>query len=123
MPTIDININDILSQVETQVQSLALATVSKYKDQAIAAGKQIVADMKDDLTRWSQMLANKQLSTDEFELLVKSYEVQVAVAGLEQAGLAEVRAYEFGMGVLNVIIDVVMKVAQAAAGGLLQKIS
>ncbi len=119
MPTVNININDILSQVETQVESIALATVSKYKDQAIAAGQQLVGDMKDDLGRWTQMLANNQLSTDEFELLVKSYEVQVAVAGLQQAGLAQVRAYDFGMTVLNVVIDVALKVAQTAAGSLL----
>ncbi len=119
MPTINININDILSQVESQVESLALTTASAYKDQAIAAGKQILNDMKTDLARWSQLLADKKLSTDEFEVLVKSYEVELAVSGLEQAGLAEVRAYDFGISVLNTIIDVVLKVVSSLAGSLL----
>ncbi|HWB63881.1 MAG TPA: hypothetical protein VG603_10250 [Chitinophagales bacterium] len=120
MPTVNIDFNAIFSEIENQVKNLALATASKYKDQAIDVGQRIVADMKDDLIRWTQMLANEQLSTDEFELLVKSYEVEGAVAGLELAGLAHVRAYDFGMSVLNVIMDVIMKVLNSLGSGLLQ---
>lgn len=119
MPNIDVNVNEILSEAGKQIENLALATASKYKDQAIEAGKKILNDMTADLARWSRMLANGEISTKEFELLAKSYKTEIAMSGLYQAGLAQIRAYELGMSILNTIIDVVLKMVSKIAGNLM----
>ena len=91
-------IKDILTDATSQIAVLAESTVSKYKKQAVADGKKIVTDMKNDLTRWVSMLEDRKLTTAEFELLVKSYKTQIAMNGLLLAGLGAIRASEFGLG-------------------------
>lgn len=112
-------IKDILTDVTSQITVLADSTVSKYKKQAVADGKKIVTDMKNDLTRWVSMLEDKKLTTAEFELLVKSYKTQIVMNGLLLAGLSEIRATEFGLGVLNIVTDVALKLVEKTAGKLL----
>ena len=99
----------IFKDIQTQVVTLAETTVSKYKDEAIADGKKLLAQMKDDLLRWIDLLAEKKLKTGEFEWLVNSDKEIVKMAALEKAGLAEIRVQQFSMSVLNVIADVALK--------------
>lgn len=112
-------IKDILTDATSQIAVLAESTVSKYKKQAVADGKKIVTDMKNDLTRWVSMLEDRKLTTAEFELLVKSYKTQIAMNGLLLAGLGAIRASEFGLGVLNIVTDVALKLVEKTAGELL----
>lgn len=112
-------IKDILADATSQIAVLADSTVSKYKKQAIADGKKIILDMKNDLARWVLMLEERKLTTAEFELLVKSYKTQIAMNGLLLAGLSEIRATEFGVGVLNIVTDVALNLVEKTAGKLL----
>ena len=112
-------LKDILADATRQIAVLADSTVSKYKKQAIADGKKIILDMKNDLTRWVSMLGDKRLTTAEFELLIKSYKTQLAMNGLLLAGLSEVRATEFGLGVLNIVTDVALNLVEKTVGKLL----
>ena len=112
-------IKDILADATSQIALLADSTVSKYKKHAIADGKKIVTDIKKDLSRWVSMLADRKLTTAEFELLVKSYKTQIAMNGLLLAGLSEIRATEFGLGVLNILTDVALNLVEKTAGKLL----
>jgi len=112
-------IKDILTDATSQIAVLAESTVSKYKKQAVADGKKIVTNMKNDLTRWVSMLEDRKLTTAEFELLVKSYKTQIVMNGLLLAGLSEIRAAEFGLGVLNIVTDVALTLVEKAAGKLL----
>ena len=112
---IEVNIEEIVAETTRQIENLALATASKYKEQAIEAGKKILADMKNDLARWSNMLANGALTILEFEALARSYKTEIAMSGLYQAGLAQIRAYELGVSILNTIIDVVLKLVSQIA--------
>lgn len=68
--------------------------------------------MKNDLARWVLMLEERKLTTAEFELLVKSYKTQIAMNGLLLAGLSEIRATEFGVGVLNIVTDVALNLVE-----------
>lgn len=112
-------LKDILADATSQIAVLAESTVSKYKKQALADGKKIVIDIKNDLKRWVLMLEEKKLTTAEFELLVKSYKTQLAMNGLLLAGLSEIRATEFGLGVLNIVTDVALTLVEKTAGKLL----
>ena len=106
---IKIDVNDLLKEAKEQIANLALATASKYKDQVILEGNKLLVSMQKDLIRWTEMLAEGKLTTAEFETLAKSYKVELTVSALQQAGLASVRSYDMAMGILNVIIDVALK--------------
>ena len=103
------DIQELYKEIEQQIVSLAESTVSNYKEQAIQDGKQILADIKTDLTRWADLLAQRQIKINEFEWLVNSDKELIKMKALESAGLAEVRASVFGLTVLNLIIDTTIR--------------
>ena len=105
----NVNITQILSQIEQSVITLAETTVSNYKNQAIQDGKDLLSAIKDDLVRWTNLLAQGSLTVEEFEFLVGSEKEVIEMNALEQAGLAAVRIASFAEGVLNVVIDTVLK--------------
>ncbi len=99
----------ILKEIEQQIATIAASTASKYRDEAIADGKQLLKDMKEDLLRWTKLLENGDITTVEFEWLVNSDKQLVKMKALKQAGLAAIRIEQFAMSVLNIIVDVILK--------------
>ena len=79
------------------------------QEQAIADAKQILAELKPDLIRWTDLLARGQIKTNEFEFLVNSDKELIKMKSLENAGLAATRASAFGLGVLNIAIDTTLR--------------
>jgi hypothetical protein len=103
------DLKPIFKEIETQIALLAAGTTSKYRDEAIADGNQLLADIKEDLERWLLLLANGELKTWEFEWLVNSDKSLVKMHALKQAGLAAIRIQQFSMSVLNLIVDASLK--------------
>jgi hypothetical protein len=95
----------LFAEIEKQILSLAKSSVSSYKKQAMTDAKQILADLKPDLIRWIDLLAQKKIKVNEFEWLVNSDKELVKMKALENAGLAATRVSAFGQGVLNIVID------------------
>lgn len=105
----DLNIPQILTQAEQNIITLAETSVSNYKNQAIQDGRNLLAAIKDDLARWTNLLAQGSLKIDEFEFLVASEKEVITMNALEQAGLAALRISSFVEAALNIIIDTVLK--------------
>ena len=95
----------ILKDMEGQIASLAQTTVTKYRDEAIKDGKEILATVKGDLVRWMDLLNQGLIKASEFEWLVNSDKELVKMTALKKAGLSAIRAEQFGMSVLNVIAN------------------
>lgn len=113
MTGVKIDINSILKEARIQINNLASATASKYKDEATAAGERILLSMREDLEKWAQLYAEGRITTEELELLVRSYQTEFALAGLQMAGLAAIRVRELGINILNVVIDVTLRLVAA----------
>lgn len=105
---------ELFKNIEQQIVSLAENTVGKYKEEAIAEAKQLLANMKTDLIRWTDLLAEKQIKVNEFEWLVNSDKELVKMKGLEKAGLAATEATAFGAKVIALVINTVKT---AVSGG------
>ncbi|MEO6549035.1 MAG: hypothetical protein ABIN94_13595 [Ferruginibacter sp.] len=103
------DIKEIFADIEKQVMALAEATVSNFKDQAVADAKVLVNVFKHDIIRWTNLLSTGQITIAEFEFLVGSEKTITKMVALEQAGLAQLRISAFMSGVLNVVTDVVLK--------------
>ena len=99
----------LFKEIEGQIAALAQSTVSNFKEQAIADAKQILAELKPDLIRWTDLLAHGQIKTNEFEWLINSDKELIKMKSLENAGLATTRASAFGLGVLNIVIDTTLR--------------
>jgi hypothetical protein len=107
-----IDLGAIFKELEAQVVNLAKSTVSQYADAAVADGKQLLQDMKDDLARWTQELADGKITTSDFEVLVLSQKDLIEMHGLTQAGLALARIDAFKSSVFNLIIDTVFNLVK-----------
>lgn len=108
----------VLKDIESQIAVLADATVTKYKDEAVEDGKQILSLIKDDLIRWMELLSQGLIKPSEFEWLVNSDKEMIKLTGLKKAGLAKIRAEQFGMGVLNVIANTTLNSLTKTADGV-----
>jgi hypothetical protein len=104
-----IEIKDLLAEAQEQIKELAIASAKEYSATAIAAGNELLTSMKSDLERWTQMLANQQITQAEFDLLAKSYKTEIIIASLEQAGMATIKATELSLSILNTVIEVSIK--------------
>ena len=99
----------LFKEMEEQIISLAQSTVSNFKEQAVADAKQILADLKPDLIRWTTLLAEKKIKVNEFEWLVNSDKELIKMKALENAGLAATRVAAFGQGIISIAIDTTLK--------------
>ena len=62
---------------------------------------------KDKLERWTKLLANGELSLDEYEWLVKSQKDLLTLKGLQQIGISKISLGHFKNKVVKTIVDVV----------------
>jgi hypothetical protein len=99
------NFDDFIDAIEEGVKELAKNTLKGYKDEAVTDAKAFLAASKDDLQRWATLLANGELSQDDFEWLVIGRKDVAALHALKQKGLALVRIDRFKNALLNLVID------------------
>jgi hypothetical protein len=103
-----INIDSILKSVEDQTKALAQQQFKQYTQQALGDVKSSLQDAKEDLKRWVEELARKEIDKDEFESLVQG-QIEVAkMQALKQAGLAEVQIESFVNGVIDIVVNAAM---------------
>ena len=103
------NMTAVFSEIEQQIVTLAETTVSNFKNQAISDAKKLVSTIKADISRWTNLLSTGQIKISEFEFLVGTEKSFITMISLEHAGLAQLRIQNYLNGVLNIIIDVVLK--------------
>ena len=101
--------NEIFSAIRTGVRDLAGATVSSYVDDAITDSETFLQTVRERLERWTVLLANGDLTTDEFEYLVRSQAALAEMRALKLSGLALIRVDEFKASLLNLVTDTVFQ--------------
>jgi hypothetical protein len=76
-----------------------------FLDAAEADGKAFLLETKEDLKRWTRLLAKGDLTREEFEFLVGSKEDLLKLKALKKLGLTKVRIQMFQTAVIGLIID------------------
>ncbi|KAA2238433.1 hypothetical protein F0L74_19590 [Chitinophaga agrisoli] len=104
----------IFNQLIEQVTTLAKNTVKDYTDAAVTDGKQFLQESQEKLQRWTTLLANHQLTTQDFTWLVQSQKDLAQMEALKQAGLAMARIDAFKASMLTLIIDTVFSILKVA---------
>jgi hypothetical protein len=107
-----VDFNAIFQQLLNAAVGLAKSTVSNYVKDAKTDAQHMLIAMKEKLERWTGLLVNKQLTTEDFEWLVNSQKDLVEMAALKQAGLAAIRIDQFKASVLNLIVDTVFSMVK-----------
>lgn len=99
--------NSMIKNLRGEIEGLAKLTVRKYRRKAARDGKKMLTAMKTDLRRWSNLLEEDRLTTEDFEFLVLAQKDAIKMSALERSGLAKIRSDHFKFSVFNLIIDTV----------------
>ena len=96
--------DDFLAILAGKTRELARDSVAGYGREAARDARSFVEKAKDDLERWTRLLARGDLSREDFEWLVKGKEDLAKMEALKQAGLARARLQKFRGALLNLVI-------------------
>jgi hypothetical protein len=103
----NIDFQTVFNTLKTDITGLALTTVKKYKDEAVADALGLVENMKENLRTWTLQLANGKLSRKDYEFLVLAQKELIEMNALRQAGLSLIKADELKNKILNQIVKTV----------------
>ncbi len=101
----DDQITHLFKTITDDVTNLAKSTAKEYLRQAKQDAQALIESTKENVIRWTELLAEGKLTTEDFEWLMFRQKDLVVMNALRQAGLAEIRIEGFKQGVIGVIID------------------
>ena len=99
------NFDDFVNTIEEGVKELAKKTLKGFKDEALTDAKAFLESSKNDLQRWTKLLAKGDLLQDDFECLVMGRKDVAELHVLKQSGLGLVRLDRFKNALLDLVID------------------
>lgn len=100
-----------LSAFQDGVRQLIGNTLHDFQSAAEHDVRAYLEQARADLERWVAMLAEDQLTRDEFEFLVKGRKDLAEMQALEQAGLALVRVDRFRDQLLDLVVGTAVNLA------------
>ncbi len=95
--------NGFSEETVSGIARLAEDGFNDFKDEAIAAGKDFLAQSKEDLQHWTEQLAAGQISKEDFEWLMRSKENAVKLIILNRIGLTKTQADKLTAGIISVV--------------------
>ena len=98
---------EILSSLSAEIKALAEQSWSEYKASATKDAKAFIEKTKDDIKRWTNLVAEGKLTIAEFEFLLKAKRDLATLEALKRAGLTAVRLNKFRNDLFATIINVV----------------
>ena len=104
----------IMRELKTNAEDLSKMTVRKYRKDAKRDASRLLQKMRRDLRRWTRLLEKGDLSTEDFEFLVKSNVDSAKMSALASSGLAEIRLQAYRSSLFNMIIDTIFGLALKA---------
>jgi hypothetical protein len=99
------NFDNFVHAVQEGVEGLAKTMLKGFKDEALTDTKTFMESSKEDLQRWTKLLAQGELTQDDFEWLVMGRKDVLELHLLKQSGLALVRLDRFKNALIDLIID------------------
>ncbi len=97
--------NDFWKNLKSGLEELAKKNWKEFSEAAEKDGKAFLDKTKEDLKRWTKLLAQGDLSKDDFEWLIAGKKDLAEMEALKQAGLALVRVERFQNALISLVID------------------
>lgn len=101
--------NDFLRNLEESLRELVREHFEDFLAVARKDGEAFIERAKEDLKRWTRLLAAGELTRQDFEFLVAGKKDLAEMEGLKQAGLTLVRIEKFQNALISLIIDTALK--------------
>ena len=102
-----INFQDLFNGLKDDAITLARASFKTFTKEAEEDAQNLLEGMKDNLSRWTALLAEGSLSTDDFQLLINAQKDLIEMKVLQRTGLAIIRIEQFRDSVIHLITDTI----------------
>ena len=102
-----INFKEVFDNLKKEIETLAKKTFSDNVKEAKKDGQKILDLLKTQLKRYTEQLANGELTNKEFKDLILGQKAEIEMAALKRAGITLVEADKFKASILNLIINTV----------------
>ncbi|EGQ8037920.1 hypothetical protein G5Y08_004233 [Vibrio parahaemolyticus] len=99
------NFNEFIDTIEDGAKELAKKTLKDFQHEAEQDSQKFLEDTKEDLKRWTLLLAEGKLTKDDFEWLVLSKKDVAEMIILKQTGLGLVKIDRYRNAFFNLVID------------------
>ena len=97
--------SDFWESVKKGLVEVAEKNWKEFREAAEKDGSAFLDRTKEDLRRWTKLLAQGDLSQDDFEWLVAGKKDLAEMEALKQAGLALVRLERFQNALISLVVD------------------
>jgi len=104
-----INFQDLFNGLKDDAITLARASFKTFTKEAEEDAQNLLESMKDNLSRWTALLAEGSLSTDDFQLLINAQKDLVQMKILQRTGLAIIRIEQFRDSIIHLITDTIFQ--------------
>lgn len=101
--------NEFLNVLKDAVLDFASQNWKDQLEAVTADGNAFIDKAKEDLMRWTQLLAEKKISANDLEWLVKGKKDLAEMEALKQAGLAQVKIDSCKAGLVDLVIKTALK--------------
>ena len=102
-----IDFKNLFSQLRTAIIDLAKENFTELVAEAASDGTSLLHTLQDDIKKYSQELADGEITSAQLKLLLLGDEDLVKMSALTEAGLAEAKADAFRTEVFNTIANTV----------------
>jgi len=101
--------NDFIDALKPEITKFAESNWTDLKDAAVSDGQAFLDDTKDDLERWTKLLASGDLTEKDFTWLVASKKDSAEMFALKRAGLAKAALDRFTGGLVDIVVNTAIK--------------
>ena len=102
--------DDFWSQLKSGVVGFAENSWKDFKDAAINDGEDFLHKTKEDIQKWTVQLAEKKITGDDFEWLLKGKKDLAELVLLKQKGLVKADLDKFTNGLVDTVVSTAVKV-------------
>ena len=97
--------NEFLKVLKDNTDDLIRKSWKEYQKAAMKDGGSFIRKTKDDLERWTMLLAEGKLMQDDFAWLVQGKRDLAELEAMKQEGLSQVQLNRFRNALMKVVVN------------------
>jgi hypothetical protein len=97
--------DEFIAAVESGAKVLAKDIFNGFEDQASEDARAFARKTENDLKRWTEQLALKQIDKEDFIDFIQAKQAVMDMQALTQVGIAQIKLEKFRKGLIDLVIN------------------
>ena len=99
------NFEDFVKEVIGGARGLARETLGGFDELAVEDASAFIEVAEADLRKWARSLAEKNISEEDFDDLVRGKKALLEICALSREGISAARLEQFRNGLIDLVVD------------------